>query len=130
MTGVRKPANESRRVARERRTVAAMIGVYCRDHHAARDGLCADCARLHAYAMGRLDHCPFGADKPTCVNCPVHCYKPELRERIRDVMRYAGPRMLWRHPVLAVLHLLDGRQPRPGRPSRQQPGGAATPDNH
>jgi Nitrous oxide-stimulated promoter len=123
-------AGESRRVARERKTVAAMIRVYCRGHHTSRSGLCGDCARLHEYAMGRLDHCPLGTDKPTCVNCPVHCYKPELRERIREVMRYAGPRMLWRHPLLAILHLLDGRRPSPSRPPRKQPGGAAAPGNH
>jgi hypothetical protein len=70
-------------------------------------------------------HCPLIEDKPTCASCPVHCYKPVMRERIRAVMRYAGPRMLRRHPVLAILHLLERRRDRvrdlaarrvPGRP--------------
>ena len=33
-----------------------------------------------------------------------------MRERVRAVMRYSGPRMLTRHPVLAVAHLADGRK--------------------
>jgi hypothetical protein len=31
-----------------------------------------------------------------------------MREAVREVMRYAGPRMALRHPILAFLHLLDG----------------------
>jgi hypothetical protein len=72
-------------------------------------GTCGRCTSFLAYADARLDHCPYGEEKPTCANCPIHCYKREPREFAREVMRYAGPRMLLRHPVLAVLHLVDGR---------------------
>lgn len=98
------------RIRREKQTVAAMIDIYCHDQHGTHGALCAECRVLHDYAMQRLDRCPFGEEKSTCANCTVHCYKPAMRERIRDVMRYAGPRMIWRHPVLAVRHVLDGRQ--------------------
>jgi hypothetical protein len=84
-----------------------MVGLYCRAQHG-ESTLCAACTDLLAYAQARLDACPFAGNKTTCVHCPVHCYKPSMREQIREVMRYAGPRMLWRHPVLAVGHLLDG----------------------
>lgn len=107
------------RLRRERRTIAAMIAIYCRDHHHAR-GLCESCAALRAYADERLDKCVYGLEKPTCVNCPIHCYKREKREAVRDVMRYAGPRMLKRHPILAVMHLLDGRRPVPERVPRRR----------
>ncbi len=92
--------------------MAAMVDDYCRHHHAADrvGGACARCTAFLAYADARLDHCPYGEDKPTCANCPIHCYKREPREFAREVMRYAGPRMLLRHPVLAVLHLVDGRR--------------------
>ena len=79
--------------------------------------LCEQCASLLDYAFRKLDRCVFGADKPVCAKCPIHCYKPEMRERIQRVMRYAGPRMLLSHPVLAVGHLLDKRKPAP--PGRQ-----------
>ena len=106
----------SKRRKRERRTIAAMIAIFCHDHHGSR-GLCNDCGELLAYAEQRLDKCPFGDAKPTCVKCPVHCYKPECRARVQAVMRYAGPRMLLRRPVLAIRHLLDERKPAPEHPS-------------
>jgi hypothetical protein len=104
----RDAAPPSARIGRERRTVTAMIRLYCRGRHGSGGELCPSCRELHAYAMARLDCCPFGVEKPTCAKCPIHCYRPEMRERIREVMRYAGPRMLLRHPVLALRHQLDG----------------------
>jgi len=107
------------RLRRERRTIAAMIAIYCRDHHHA-GGLCGACAGLEAYAFERIDRCVYGEEKPTCVNCPIHCYKREQREAVREVMRYAGPRMLRRHPVLAIMHLIDGRRPAPAEIPRKR----------
>jgi hypothetical protein len=98
-----------------------MIRLTCRRQHGRRSGLCDECETLQAYAMQRLDRCRFGPDKPTCANCPVHCYRPDMRERIREVMRFAGPRMLWRHPLLALLHLRDGRKPAPALRVPEQP---------
>ena len=100
----------SRRVARECQTVAAMIRIFCRGRHGSQGELCDTCQQLHAYAMCRLDRCPYGAAKPTCAHCPIHCYRPQMRERIREVMRYAGPRLLLRHPLLAIRHMLDSRK--------------------
>lgn len=98
------------RLTRERKTIEAMIGLACRDRHGTTEGLCQECSALLAYARGRLEKCPFEERKPTCAKCPIHCYRPERRAEIREVMRYAGPRMLWRHPVLALFHWLDGRR--------------------
>lgn len=98
------------RIEREKRTVAAMIKLYCHDLHGSAGALCPTCAAIHEYAMQRLDRCPFQEGKTTCAKCAVHCYKPDMREQIKVVMRHAGPRMLWRHPRLAVQHLLDGRR--------------------
>ncbi|UCG60069.1 MAG: nitrous oxide-stimulated promoter family protein [Phycisphaerales bacterium] len=92
---------------REKKTILVMLRMYCHDHHASTgDQLCQDCRQLHEYALVRIDKCPFGADKGPCSACEIHCYKPEMRRRVRDVMRYAGPRMLRKHPVLAINHLL------------------------
>jgi hypothetical protein len=102
---------------RELRTLETMMRMYCRHHHGGR-GLCADCEELADYARRRLERCVFGDAKPTCANCLVHCYKAEKREKVRVMMRWAGPRMLLRHPVIAILHMLDGRRPVPLLPGR------------
>ena len=100
------------RMTREARTIAAMVHIYCQRKHGARRELCASCNELLEYACLRLEKCPFQEEKPTCANCTVHCYKPDKREEIRAVMRYAGPHMLYRHPYLAFMHLVvdDRRQ--------------------
>lgn len=92
-------------IEEEKKTVELMILLYCR-HREGHTELCPECARLIAYAHRRLDHCRFGEDKPTCERCPVHCYRPEMQARIREVMRWVGPRMIFYHPVAAVRHLL------------------------
>jgi len=110
------------RIPREKRTISAMLRIYCRDHHG-DDCLCGDCARLLDYARRRLDSCPFQEVKPACNHCEVHCYSALMRERVRDVMRYAGPRMLLRHPLLSLFHMRDKlrRVPRlPDRPPRHR----------
>lgn len=88
----------------EKKVVNKMIGIYCRAHHRVATGLCDECEALKNYATKRLENCPFGENKPTCESCTVHCYKSDMRERIRMVMRYAGPRMLLFHPADAARH--------------------------
>jgi hypothetical protein len=96
------------RLAREHQTFVCMARIYCARHHApGADGLCRECAELMQYAERRLEKCPYGENKPTCANCPIHCYKPAQREQAREIMRFAGPRMGWRHPVRALTHLYD-----------------------
>jgi hypothetical protein len=97
-----------RRIEREKKTLEAMVTLYCRDRHNEATMPCETCTALLVYAHQRLDRCPWGASKPTCLKCPVHCYEHGMREQIRRVMRYAGPRMLLHHPLLAIAHLLDG----------------------
>lgn len=75
-----------------------MIALYCGANHSTKGELCGECRKLRDYAFARLDRCLFGARKPICAKCPVHCYKPAMKGQIRTVMRYAGPRMLYRHP--------------------------------
>jgi hypothetical protein len=103
-----------KRLARERQTVAAMISCYCQGHHHAGPALCRECWQLLDYAALRLERCRFGVEKPVCAKCPVHCYHPIRREQVKAVMRYAGPRMLWRHPILSLRHWLDGFRQAPG----------------
>lgn len=124
------PKFASRRLRRECRTIQAMIAIYCRDQHGGGGGLCPGCSELLEYATVRLERCPFGEEKPTCVNCPVHCYQPERREQVRAVMRHAGPRMLLRHPLLAIFHLIDGRRPAPPVPKKRARGAGGSAAGH
>ncbi len=95
------------RIEREIRTVGLMIELYCQAHHKPAGRLCPECEELYRYAMERLSHCPFAPEKPVCAKCPVHCYREDMRDRIREVMRYSGPRMLWHYPILSIRHFLD-----------------------
>lgn len=104
------------RLARELKTIRAMLQIYCRDHHGGA-ALCEECANLAAYAEKRLAGCPYGEDKPTCANCQIHCYGPAQREQVRVMMRYAGPRMTLRHPYLALMHVMvDSKRKAPPKP--------------
>lgn len=101
---------EERRVSREKKTIKEMIWLYCHEHHAtAKNELCVDCQDLLSYAFARIDHCVFLPEKPTCKNCTIHCYTLVKKESIKEVMRYSGPRMMLHSPILAVSHLVDGR---------------------
>lgn len=95
---------------REKAVVSLMIRLYCKKNHHVREGLCPDCAALEQYARMRSDKCPFMETKTFCSNCTVHCYKPEMREKIRQVMRFSGPRMLFHHPVMAVRHVIESKK--------------------
>ncbi len=96
--------------AEELALLEEMIRLACAGEHGTTDGLCPACTALLAYAAQRLARCRYGAEKPACRQCPVHCYRPAERERIKAVMRYAGPRLLWRGDARALRHLLHGLQ--------------------
>lgn len=102
------PAGVEAKRARECEVVTQMIVVYCHGNHGTRGAdLCPDCVALMEYAAARIGRCPFMATKTFCSQCRVHCYAPAQRQAIKDVMRYARPRMLLRHPVMTVHHGLD-----------------------
>ncbi|OGN87747.1 MAG: hypothetical protein A2Z74_01510 [Chloroflexi bacterium RBG_13_46_9] len=106
---------QSSRMKREEKTVAAMIALYCQSHHHHGHGLCASCDELQDYARERLGKCPYQEGKTICSKCKVHCYKPEMREKIREIMRYSGPRMMYRHPIMAISHLVDRMRKEPAQ---------------
>ncbi len=94
---------------REKNVVFQMISLYCKKKHRPGTGLCPSCAELANYAQNRAENCPMMETKTFCSNCKVHCYRPEMREKIRVVMRYSGPRMLFCHPILALRHVAESR---------------------
>jgi hypothetical protein len=108
------------RLRREAATVAAMIDIYCGERHGtAVNEVCAECAELRDYSFLRLNQCPFQEGKTTCGNCRVHCYKPAMRSKAKEMMSVAGPRMVYRHPLMTARHFIDGWRRRPQE--RQRP---------
>jgi len=97
-------------IEQEKNTINKMINLFCRGNHGTKECLCQECSDLKDYALKRLQHCKFGVDKPTCEKCTVHCYKPDMREKVKKVMRYAGPRMIFIHPIAAVIHLIKSKK--------------------
>lgn len=103
----------------EKKTIGKMIHLYCKDKHGTSHALCSSCAELNNYAQRKLTKCIFGEDKPTCQNCKAHCYSSEMRERIKEIMKYSGPRMLLHNPILATKHLIKGlRSPKKSYPRK------------
>lgn len=95
--------NEMSRIEREKQTVRRMIELYCR-HHLNEKNIPEAYQQLADFACRRLDHCRYGENKTACKNCPTHCYAPKEREQIREIMRWAGPRMILYSPKDAISH--------------------------
>lgn len=91
---------------REKETVTFMISLYCRKKHKCKE-LCLDCKTLNEYAKTRSEKCPFMETKTFCSNCKVHCYRKDMREKIQEVMRFSGPRMIFYHPIMAIRHVIE-----------------------
>lgn len=88
--------NEKRE--KEKQIVQLMIELYEKKKK-------VDLTDLKEYTFLRIDRCPFMENKTFCSQCKVHCYNRENREKIKEVMRFSGPRMLFYHPVLAIKHM-------------------------
>jgi hypothetical protein len=120
-----------REVVKDTRLLGDFAVIYCtgvhggREHHPLiSDGVglgvygrkvpvvCGECAALLAYAEKRRAYCPKDP-KPFCSHCDTHCYKPDMREYMREVMRYAGPRSVLRgHAIDSFKHLAEARKHR------------------
>lgn len=99
-----KKAKLLRKTEHERRIVADMIALYCRKVHGSKE-LCDECRALAEYADRRTLACPQMDEKNFCSQCKTHCYRADMRERIREVMRFSGPRIVFYHPWAALHHL-------------------------
>lgn len=105
----------AKRRQREKKTISQMVAIYCAGNHeqAVRtetaycgEAVCPRCKAVDDYSVMRTERCRQMAVKTSCDECPYHCYRPEEREQIKQVMRYAGPRMMTKHPVAALRHLM------------------------
>jgi hypothetical protein len=103
----------NKRLRRERITVEKMVRLYCGEKHGFSDNLCIDCSALLKYSEARLINCPYEDNKPVCKDCKHHCYSHVMQDKVKSVMRFSGPRMLLRHPYLAIMHKLDEKLYKP-----------------
>ena len=92
------------KIEREKRTIELMIKIYCRKKHKNKE-LCEECKDLLEYAHKRLSFCKFGEEKTTCGKCPIHCYKKDMREKVKMVMRFSGPRLIIYNPIELIRHM-------------------------
>ncbi|MHA1636368.1 MAG: nitrous oxide-stimulated promoter family protein [Candidatus Thorarchaeota archaeon] len=99
------------KIQKEKETVEKLIRIYCeKKHKASINTFCSECQLLLEYSHQRLEQCQYQEDKPTCRKCPVHCYNPTLREEIRRVMRFSGPRLVLRAPMDWIKHKIYDRK--------------------
>lgn len=107
-TKTQKTPKELKAWEKEKKLIPVMIRKYCRGKHGTKEeALCEECRALTEYALFRLEKCPFKVNKKFCSFCKIHCYKPDMRERIKDVMKWSGPRMMFTHPVFAMKHVFQ-----------------------
>ena len=103
------------------RVLARFIEIFCRSHH--REGRRPflfnvpgketlfrkppDSARtvlsLLKYGLTMRLRCPH-EPKPLCKKCSGPCYKPEYREKIREVMRFSGMYLVKRGRIDLIFH--------------------------
>ena len=93
-----------KKINEEKIIVKMMINYYCKKHHSPKKTLCIDCTKLEEYAFLKLNKCFYGENKPVCSECKIHCYSASMRKKIKSIMRYSGPRMIYIHPVAALKH--------------------------
>jgi hypothetical protein len=113
----------TRRERKDLKVLALFTAVYCGAHHAdegerdhfepdepglqglglERHRLCANCRGFLSYAFTRRLRCPLDP-KPVCKHCPVHCYRPGHRERVREVMRFSGRHLIRRGRIDLLWH--------------------------
>ena len=104
----------ARRREREQRTISQMVALYCAGNHPDErterahcgEPVCPDCKAIDDYCVKRTERCRSMEHKTNCEECGNHCYAPAQRDRIRAIMRHAGPRMMLHHPVAALRHML------------------------
>ena len=96
------------RIEREKKTITLMVDIYCQKKHGNKKGeLCEECKELLEYAHKRLSFCKFGENKSTCSRGPIHCYKKDMKEKVKEVMKFSGPRLIIHNPIELVRHALN-----------------------
>lgn len=98
----------TRQMAKDIRVIGLFTEIWCGGHrHDGRQqvtlpgsdkpvALCAECAAFVDYAVMKRRICPLESEKPSCKHCRIHCYAPQQRAKVRQIMAWSGKRMLLR----------------------------------
>lgn len=105
----KKAKKELKHWEQEKKLIPQMVKIYCKGHKHERgeDELCPECRELLDYSLFRLDKCPFKKNKQFCSFCKIHCYKPDMKVKIKDIMKYSGPKLLFSHPIFSISHVVQ-----------------------
>ena len=107
ITSFQRRDDEPSIIKREKKEVEFMVQIYCNAKHKSNDNLCFECREFLAYAKERLNNCLYQSKKPVCGICDLSCYNQKKKEKGLEIFNYSGPRMFFKHPVLAFRHLID-----------------------
>jgi hypothetical protein len=99
------------------RLIGKFVEVYCAGKHRTVERaplslpadmgertLCPECRSFFEYAITKRLKCPLEAEKPSCKHCRIHCYDPLHREKVREIMSYAGRRLMLRGRLDYIWH--------------------------
>ncbi|QOR35411.1 nitrous oxide-stimulated promoter family protein [Clostridium sp. 'deep sea'] len=90
----------------EKQLVSKMIQIYCAKHHHPPNDICSECLQLLEYCHLKLDSCPLKQAKPSCGRCTIKCYAKDMQEKIKAVMRFSGPRILFYEPIATIHYFI------------------------
>lgn len=97
------------KIDKEKDIVKIMVMMYSKGHDKIPYEKNEELKKLYAYCQARLERCPYKEKKSFCSNCKIHCYEKNKRQQIKAVMKYSGPRMLFKHPILLIKHSMQRR---------------------
>ena len=97
-------------VGKDIKILEQFIQIYCDTKHreaekSEKNGLklCPECHETMDYSRTQRELCPLDP-KPTCKNCETHCYKPDQRKKIKDIMRHSGMHLIKRGRIDMLFH--------------------------
>lgn len=100
------------RIDQEKETLREMVTLYCRYRLKAKS-MPESYEQLVDYAFRRLERCRWGTKKPNCHQCKIHCYAPDKRKQMREIMKWTGPKMIIYAPMKAMRYLINSMRPNP-----------------
>jgi hypothetical protein len=94
------------RLNTEKKVFRDMVVLYCKKNHTVNSP-CEECKKIIDYGFKKIEICPYGESKPFCSKCSIHCYEKNMQKKVKEIMRYSGPRIIFYHPIASLKHLIS-----------------------